>query len=315
MASIDQVRGYAIFGMILVNFLGFFHAMPWTFKHHNAGFSYADTIAPLFIFVVGMGFRLSFQRRTTQMGLAAARWSALKRYCIIGGIGIVLGGFDLRVSIWDALLDIACAGLLTLPVIHRGAAARVALACVYLVLYQVAFSLLGYGPWVMGNSINGGPLGILSWAFILLFGTLAMDLVQTGDSRKLIRGCVVWGVALSAAGLLLHVPWGTFKPEWTFSQRGMSSPYPLLSAGLSFLTFLAFHLLCERGNLRIPQLTVLGENPLVMYILQAFLIASFHEFLARDGAALYAVGWFVVLYGCCYAVAHYMHRNRIIVKI
>ncbi|HQH69808.1 MAG TPA: heparan-alpha-glucosaminide N-acetyltransferase domain-containing protein [Candidatus Hydrogenedentes bacterium] len=77
---LDQLRGYAIFGMILVNYLGHFDVMPWAFRHHKTGFSYADTIAPLFIFLVGMGFRMSFQRRAVEKGLCGARRDALRRY-------------------------------------------------------------------------------------------------------------------------------------------------------------------------------------------------------------------------------------------
>ncbi|MDX9972781.1 MAG: heparan-alpha-glucosaminide N-acetyltransferase domain-containing protein, partial [FCB group bacterium] len=62
-ASLDQLRGYAIVGMFLVNYLGNFHALPWIIEHQRNSFSYADTIAPLFLFVVGMGFRLSVKRR------------------------------------------------------------------------------------------------------------------------------------------------------------------------------------------------------------------------------------------------------------
>ena len=67
--SLDQYRGYAIFGMILVNYLGNFDAMPEQFRHHRDWFSYADTIAPIFMFVVGMGFRMSFGRRAAKIGL------------------------------------------------------------------------------------------------------------------------------------------------------------------------------------------------------------------------------------------------------
>lgn len=51
-ASIDQYRGNAVFGMIFVNFLGQFDSMPSMLKHHHYGMSYADTIAPLFMFAV-----------------------------------------------------------------------------------------------------------------------------------------------------------------------------------------------------------------------------------------------------------------------
>ena len=71
--ALDQARGYAIAGMIAVNTLGHFDRMPWMVKHHHEGMSYADTIAPLFIFLVGMGFRMSFQRRAVEKGLCGAR--------------------------------------------------------------------------------------------------------------------------------------------------------------------------------------------------------------------------------------------------
>ncbi|HOH29339.1 MAG TPA: heparan-alpha-glucosaminide N-acetyltransferase domain-containing protein, partial [Candidatus Hydrogenedentes bacterium] len=156
---LDQVRGYAIFGMILVNFLGMFDVMPWMFKHHHQGFSYADHIAPLFIFLVGFGYRMSFGKAIAQEGMAIARAHAVRRYFIIIGLGLLYGGFDLRVSIWDALMDIGVSGLLALPFMHLAFQTRITAACVFLAGYQLLFSCTGYGDWVMENSINGGPLG------------------------------------------------------------------------------------------------------------------------------------------------------------
>ncbi|MCK5860896.1 MAG: DUF1624 domain-containing protein, partial [Candidatus Hydrogenedentes bacterium] len=77
---VDQCRGYAIFAMILVNVLGLFDCMPWMLKHHQTGFSYADHIAPIFIFVVGIGFRMSFVKTVQTEGIICARKRALKRY-------------------------------------------------------------------------------------------------------------------------------------------------------------------------------------------------------------------------------------------
>ena len=84
-AFLDQCRGYAVFGMILVNVLGLFECMPWILKHHPAGFSYADHIAPLFIFVVGMGLCMSFQKTAREEGHYRACTRSIRRYCILMG--------------------------------------------------------------------------------------------------------------------------------------------------------------------------------------------------------------------------------------
>ena len=52
-AVLDQMRGYAIFGMLLVNAKGLFHFSATQLRNHRASFTYADTIAQLFVFVVG----------------------------------------------------------------------------------------------------------------------------------------------------------------------------------------------------------------------------------------------------------------------
>ena len=52
-ASLDQFRGYTVVGMLLVNFLGGYKAVPALLKHHNTYCSYADTIMPQFLFAVG----------------------------------------------------------------------------------------------------------------------------------------------------------------------------------------------------------------------------------------------------------------------
>lgn len=327
-ASLDEYRGYAIFGMILVNYLGEF-ALPglgymrggeyvdlsWLVRHSPAWFSYADTIAPIFIFVVGMGFRLSLQRRFARDGRKRGILSALRRYSILAFIGLCWGGFDWQVSIWDALLDIALAGMLSLPFIDRAAWVRVAAAVAYLVFYQVCYTWLGYGEWTMNNSIDGGPLGIFSWAFILLMGTLAMDLLEEGKTRKLITHCLLWGVGLAVLGWIFKWPWGSFKEHWPFSQRGMSAPYALYSTGIAFLTFIPFYLVADVWGKRFPHLKVLGSNPLVMYIAQGAVCAIFTERLGHDVTLFVSLSTFVGAYAICYGIAAELYRRKIFIKV
>ena len=56
--SLDMFRGFAIFGMILVNYLGHFDVISETFKHPRYGMTFANAIAPFFVFAVGMGLSM-----------------------------------------------------------------------------------------------------------------------------------------------------------------------------------------------------------------------------------------------------------------
>ena len=79
--TLDQFRGYAVFGMILVNSLGGFDSVTESFKHHSDYMTYADTIAPLFIFVSGMGAVLSLRRRLRFMLTVAIGSQSSRRGC------------------------------------------------------------------------------------------------------------------------------------------------------------------------------------------------------------------------------------------
>jgi predicted acyltransferase len=318
-AFIDQCRGYAIFGMILVNVLGIFSCMPWMLKHHHEGFSYADHIAPMFMFVVGIGFRMSFLKTVRTQGLPVARKRALRRYCILMGLGLIYGGFSLRVGVWDALMDIGMAGVLALPFMHTGAVLRLTAACVYLALFQLLFSCTPYGAWLLQNSINGGPLGPLSWVFILLMGTFAADCIFSMERRRMFLIFILMSVVLCACGWLLRMEWGSMKAFWPFSQFAMTAPYPVYATGLCFITVLFFYVLCERFGIVLPHLSALGRNPLVLYLLQAVLVLlvriPVHFYEGCSASVVCALASFSLVYGACYLLAYRLHSKGKVIKI
>lgn len=336
-ASIDQVRGYAILGMLVVNYFGSF-SLSWRQLHHHREFmTYADTIAPLFVFVVGMAMRLSMMRRIGQLGLAKARWAAAKRYVLL-----VLIAFTLYTGyLWDALMDIGLAGLLAILVIDKKPSVRILAGLLFLAVYQIVFSFTSYGGWLWGTidyekdevlpfifklipmgpelvkcNINGGPIGPLSWCFILLCGAIAFDLFATRDAGKIVKGCLAWGAGLCAAGFALKLPWTGVKAAWPFSAYHMTAPFTLWSSGLCFLTLLAFYAVCDIFKARIPHLQVFGRNPLFLYILQYLLLDSAGRFIPEDTSSLPGVlAGFVVLYAVCYGAVRYLDRRGIFIRL
>lgn len=313
--SLDQVRGYAIFGMVLVNVLGQFSTMPWMLKHHHTGYSYADSIAPLFVFVVGMGFRMSLRGRIARDGSRAAYTHSAQRYAILILLGMLYGGFNLRTGVWDALTDIGFSGLLALPFLLRSWPVRAAASAAYLGVYELLFRFTGYGEWAMGNTINGGPLGPLSWVFLLLWGTVAWDILALGRPVRGVLACLVAGATLLAAGWLLHMPWGAWKPLWPFSQYWMTAPYPVFSAGICFCTVAAFVLLCDVLKARLPMLTPLGRNPLFLYLLQALLVLLVSAAVPGGVSTALALAAWAAVYGTVYAAALALHRRGIVIRL
>ena len=313
--SLDQFRGFTIFGMILVNFLGEFPSAPEALKHHTDYMTFADLIAPLFLFMVGMGFRLSLLRNQAQLGLVRTLAMAARRYALLTLIGIIYYDPLHWTQWWDALVDIGFAGLLALPLMFGNAFVRVAGAVVYMAVYQGLFTGAGYGSWTLANSFDGGPLGPLSWVFCLLLGTVAYDLIATRNARKIVLGCLVWGVLLCGAGYVLHIEWTGLKEFWPYSQRAMSSPYPVFATGLCFLAYVPFYLLSDRWRLQIPTFGVMGANPLVLYILHTAYLDLHSTIIPAESSLPAALTACLVFYLGCYAVARYLYRNGIFVKI
>lgn len=233
--SLDQFRGYTVAGMFLVNFVGAYEAVKLhtpVLKHHNTYCSYADTIMPQFLFAVGFAFRLTIGRRIERDGLGAVGWRVVRRMLGLALVAIAVytdGRFfsswnDLASSfhsvdpskpakIWtvlesclkrewfQTLMHIAVTSLWILPVIGASAGARIGYmlfsAVLHVVLsWQFNFVWVNTAP----NGIDGGPLGILTWAIPALVGSLACDAVVDALDRPPIGKMLAWSAILMLLG-------------------------------------------------------------------------------------------------------------------
>jgi predicted acyltransferase len=333
--AIDQLRGYAIFGMLLVNASSLFSLGHEQLSHHREIFTYADSIAPLFLFVVGLGMRLSWLRRSGVDAPDEIRGAMIKRYLLLVLMAFVIyGGW-----LWDALMDIGLAGLIAVWLIDKKPRVRVAAAFILVALYQAIVMFTIYGDWITraikftGDNtpllikliplndalfavpMNGGPLGPLSWCMMLLFGTLAYDLMAGGDRKAFILGCLGWGLGLCAAGYMLQLPWGEWKVAWPFSAYYMTAPFPLWATGLCFIQLLVFYLVCDIFKWRIPTFSAVGMNPLFIYILHLLVLDVIDGFDTPEMALPVGIAGFLVFYGCFAALAWWMQHRRIYIKL
>jgi len=271
LAAIDQFRGFAIFLMVLADFLSDVERVPAWLKHApDVGYTLIDLIAPMFIFAIGLTFGISFRRRLARDGAWRAYEHFITRNLALIGLGALLTmggnltGIYKSTVPWGLLQAIGAAGLLTLPVIRLRAGWRWAIGLALLAFYQ--FMLDRFWLDQVSTAVHNGPWGALGWAALLIMATALADLFF--DEAKGRRAYPWVALLVTAAGLALAflVP---------VSKNRASASYILLSLGLSALVFYGFHLLNTRINFRSQVLSDWGMNPLILYLLHGILIGVF----------------------------------------
>ena len=223
LTSLDQFRGYTMFGMLLVNFLGGYAVCPRILKHSHDYCSYADTIMPQFLFAAGFALHLSLGKRLAADGkipwgrairrilglaLVAVAWYT---FCDLKGI-IQQFGNDQTLSVlarlakrnwFQTLSHIAATSLWILPVIGASTRTRVWYAIASGAIHVVLSWWFNFA-WVNSDprGIDGGPLGFLTWAIPALCGTLACDAVRASGVAAA-RGIAMQGIGMMLLGYVL----------------------------------------------------------------------------------------------------------------
>jgi len=179
--AIDQFRGFAIFLMVVADYLADVRRVPAWLKHApDIGYTVIDLIPPLFMFAIGLTYGLSIRRRIARTGAWQTVENAIKRYMALVGIGFLLtlggnlSGIYPSVYNWGLLQAIGVAGLLTLPVIRLPAWARWVIGLALLGVYQPLLDR--YWLDMTLNSPHGGLPGSLGWAAMLIMATALADL-------------------------------------------------------------------------------------------------------------------------------------------
>jgi predicted acyltransferase len=306
--SIDIFRGVTIVAMILVN-AQFSHEESYRQFAHAAwnGWTFADTIFPCFLFIVGVSLTLSTRARTARgEDRTHLIWHALQRSLLIFGAGIVIDylrvpsrefpfvGFQAHLQLSGVLQKIAVcylvafhiyiwtglrgviAGIIGLNLLHLG----------LLYFYPVP----GCGPGSLAVSCNfpnyldeivldgfrwnstafdpDGVGAILPAITSVLFGVLAGQLLRTDrGSRPRLLCLLGGGIALIAAGELLSTWVPINKQLWTTS-------FAFFMAGLA-TTGLAFSIWLVDGRpwhgwLR--PLEIFGLNAIAAYLISRLVV-------------------------------------------
>jgi predicted acyltransferase len=233
-ASLDQFRGYCVAAMFIVNFLGGLTVTHHVLKHNNTHFSYADSIMPSFIFACGFSYRLSFMKRLRDIGAAGTRWTIVWRSFGLMLLSAMLTAFNskienwssltseqasrfvqelIKANLWEVLAIIGAVQILLLPLVAKGVWTRV-ISFFLMGIVHVAISWAFNYEFVYGRpnwmddylgaagkrAWDGGCFGLISWAQIMLLGTLAYDMVHRQRTHPSARWLVGLGLAMMLLG-------------------------------------------------------------------------------------------------------------------
>jgi predicted acyltransferase len=219
---LDQFRGYTVFGMIAVNFLGIFHKQIHpVFHHHNTYCSYADTIMPQFFFAVGFALRYTMVKRLQTESFGRAHLRIVRRFLALLLIAALVHGFDKVNANWEMLLNqgffywvkqtcsrnlfqtlthIAFTTLWVLPVIGLRWPFRL-LWLIGSALLHVWLSNEFYLKFALDRPvIDGGPLGFLTWTIPVLAGGFASDFLTQPNVKGIFAKLMIVSVAVMALG-------------------------------------------------------------------------------------------------------------------
>jgi predicted acyltransferase len=368
LVSLDQFRGYTVLGMLLVNFVGSFAAIQAALpllKHHHTYCSYADTIMPQFLFAVGFSFRLTFLRRLESISYSQAAWHAITRNLALLLVAFVVygAGFS-RWEKWDnveqywkvfetwlkrdqfqTLTHIAVTSLLVLPFMAARSWVLLGIVIVCGVGHTINAYFWGY-RWTntSPNGVDGGPLGVLTWAIPLLFGCIAHDSWKAHGAtprlaiRFLLSGLFVMllAYALSCVHLAPHdhdqgqfrLTFSVTSPPFqhvalksptndlfTMSQRSGSMTYTLFGAGFSLLLMGFFSIACDQRGFQLGVLRTLGSNALAAYIIHGIADNAVKAFMPKDSPLWYVFAGFTVYFLICYLLLRGLEKQKLFLKL
>ena len=326
--SIDLFRGLAIVGMIFVDIINPFDNVPAWSKHaSDYGLTYVDVIAPIFIFAIGLTYKMSFNRTIEREGYLKTFVRFARRYGALAGFGFI-GSIHLVTSegikfTWGVLQAIGYAGLFTMFFIFLPRIVRLLIGVGTLVGYQFILNIPIEVESVMMTlgdlnllDEHGGIIGGIGFAAMLLITTAIIDLF--GEKKKL--PILISGAAFISVGIIVHFIWKVYgyPIHGGISKERMTPSYVALTIGISALLFYLIWYLFDKRDITKGKSIILqpiGRNALFLYIIHPIfiLLATLYLPQSTHGALVMFIAAVNVV--IIWLLAVWMNRKKIYIVI
>ena len=306
LSSLDHFRGLALLLMIIVNSLSAFDVPNWLKHAPWDGYRFPDLVAPMFLFAMGVAYRISLEKRVSRIGLKRTILHFVRRYVLLFLFGFVGTLIAERAFDWGILQMLGATGLFALPFMFVPPSYSVILSLLSLAIYQIALDCLGLRAFVAGFDM-GGPFATLSWCFALSFSASSVG-VEVKKEHVNPWKFLLGGVVIALAGFLSSflVP---------LNKHLVSCSYIIFSTGLATTLFSLIYFLVEVGGFRIGVLDALGKNSLIIFILSSVVSTFVEEALPASTPVVYPVLITLCTLGGCIALAVVFARRGIYIKL
>jgi predicted acyltransferase len=301
LSSLDAFRGLTISLMILANCRGDDGAIFSSLEHAAwNGWTFADTVFPSFLFIVGVSLVFSFtEREEGRIDRKAVELRIIRRTVILFVLGLLLNifpSFQLsNIRIPGVLQRTAlCYFFASVIVLKCGLRGRMLWLIALLASYWVMMRFVpvpgigagvlepgeNFAAWVDSHFLNGymwsyydgkwDPEGIVSTIPAIattLFGVLTGQWLRSSASeRRKTAGMLCSGVLLLIAGQILSHWLPINKSIWT-------STFSIFMAGLAIVCLALFYWFIDIAGFSrwTKPLIILGLNPIALYMLSQIL--------------------------------------------
>ncbi|MBN1215695.1 MAG: DUF1624 domain-containing protein [Candidatus Lokiarchaeota archaeon] len=309
--SIDVFKGFIILLMVFVNSIPLFENIPsWTKHAPDYGLTYVDLIAPAFLFMMALNFNISFNKREKIYSKSRLYLHYITRNLIIIGIGLFLflGINEFRILIrWGILQVLGLSGLFLLLVYKLPQIIKLTIATIFIIIHQYLLSTF-IGD-IIFDMIEGGIIGALSWASIIIFSSI---ICENFLKEKKEQYFLILGIVFFIIGMITSFIWG-------LSRFRITLPFVFLSVGISSLLFYLFYLYFDKLNENKINndnfLSILGRNSLILFIIH-FIINSFiYQFSPTDLNITLAFSIAIIHCIIIWIIAYGMFKSEIFIKL
>ncbi len=306
LSSLDHFRGLALLLMIIINSLSAFDVPNWLKHAPWSGYRFPDLVAPMFLFAMGVAYRISLERKVSRFGLKRTILHFVKRYVLLFLFGFVGALIADRSFDWGILQMLGATGLFALPLMFVPPSYSVIISVSFLAFYQVALDSLGLQTFVAKFDM-GGPFATLSWCFVLSFSASLVG-VEVKKEHVNPWKTLLAGVITTLTGFLSSflVP---------LNKHLVSCSYILFSTGLVTILFSFIYFFVEVRGFRIGVLDALGKNSLSIFILSSIVSTFAEEALPASAPVVYPVLITLCTLGGCIALAEVLARRGIYIKL
>jgi predicted acyltransferase len=250
--------------MVIGDYIAGINWIPSYLKHApDVGYTIADTVAPAFVFVIGLNYVPSFKARYQEDRFKAYRHFLVK-YLILFALGtlITLGAaWTNRPTGWGVLESLGVAGMINLAFVLLPTWIRFVLGLLILSFYQ--YFLDKYFLQTVLTTGHGGLYGAISWSALLLLATVIAELLKKGRNTYLLT--ILGLLALTVISVIIT----------PISKNRVSASYILLSLTITTVVYLLIKFLSKDENKHPGVFTWWGKHALGLYLTHLIILGVF----------------------------------------